>query len=139
MSPFHIGDIVEAAAWFNGAVAKKKAMVAIRIAFKEVEQDVILAPIKWNELPPGSDRTPEPPPDAERGVMLMVGEAEVKAIRKVVVTGFISQLDPKDLADLRQITRKAYLKQNPGTTFTDHQCDEVIERIGPESVLKTLH
>ncbi len=52
---------------------------------------------------------------------------------------FVHELNPADLARLRDITRLAHAWRKPGERrLTDAECDAVIEEIGPDSALRTL-
>ena len=139
--PLYVGDLIEAAFWFSSPTEKQEAKRSIRKAIGRVEDAALLSPVTWAELPPDNERAPEPPEGSPRGVMLLVGEAKVLSVKKAVTKpdGFVGQLDVKDLAELRRVTRSAYAKSNPGITLTDWECDQYIERIGPDSALKTLH
>jgi hypothetical protein len=57
----------------------------------------------------------------------------------VPATGFIYDLTAKDLARLREVTRLMHYQAYPDSPLlTDAECDEIIERIGPQVALKNL-
>ena len=97
----------------------------------------------YSEKLPGEDRVP-PVPDGLTGpaVRLLICESRVvEALAPQVVrsSGFVHDLDRRDLERLRRITRRAYSRTHPGQArLTDAECDAIIEEIGPDSAIKTL-
>lgn len=138
---------IEVAVWLTGREtpnqieAFKKDCTEEVTAFGVMNGVVMGAPV-FTEKRPGGERVPQVPdhisgPD----VRMLVCEAVVVAERAMIVksSGFVQDLDPKDLAKLREITRRAHQKAKPlEMTLTDAQCDEIIEHLGPTSALKTL-
>lgn len=137
---FRKGDVVESAMWYRNPKEKKACRLAIMRHISQASEAMILAPIEWSELSPEHERCPEPPPDAERGIMLLVGEAEVKEIKDVPNKNrFVDQLGPKDLLLIRNITRSIYMGYNQGEdTLSDDECDLLIETMGPDAAVKTM-
>jgi hypothetical protein len=108
-----------------------------------LENGVIMSGAVYTEKLPGDDRVPPVPNHIHGpGVRMLVCEATVVAILKADIiksTGFVADLDKRDLERLRQITRAAHQKAQPmERLLTDAECDEVIERIGPQSALATV-
>lgn len=134
---FRKGDIVQVAFWYSNPDEQAKAKRLIRHQIRQAEGTCILGPIKWSTLSPEDPRVPPPPEKYPRGTMLLVGEAEVREIRRLPdPETFVSNLSPRDLLQLRQVTRRAALQN--GQTLTDEQCDAIIEMLGPDAALKTL-
>lgn len=142
-----IGMPIEVAIWLTGRETEQHMVQWRRDCEAEIgrfglEHGVMMSEGVYTEKRPGEDRVPQVPdhisgPD----VRLLVCEARVLRPETQIVksTGFVQDLDAKDLARLRQITRRAYAKTHPGQArLNDAECDAIIERVGPESALKTL-
>ena len=142
-SIYRQGDFIEAAAWFSSPDEKNRCKLSISKSIAQADGILVMGPIQWSELSPEHERCPEPPEDAERGVMLLVGEAEVLDIpRDGAKSRFVDGLGIKELLMLRNITRKIHLAYNPGESISDQDCDHMIEAMGPEALeeaLSTLH
>jgi len=134
------GDFIESAMWFATPDEKQECKRSIRKAIEKCEEAMILAPVSWAEYSPDHKRCPDPPEGSEHGITLLVGEAEVLAIKEPPpVSRFVDNLEHKDLNLLRNITRSAHLKYNPDSDLlTDAQCDQIIESMGPEAAVKTM-
>jgi hypothetical protein len=138
---------IEVSVWLTGREtpnqieAFKKDCTEEVTAFGVMNNVVMGTPI-FTEKKPGEDRVPQVPmhihgPD----VRMLVCEALIVAERAMIVksSGFVQDLDPKDLAKLREITRRAHQKARPiEMPLTDAQCDAIIEQIGPTSALRSL-
>ena len=140
-----VGDLIESAIWITRDESPETRA--------RYEQDVIRAiddtcseegfergAVSFIEKLPGSDRVPEVPEHIQGSrVRLLVAEAQIISKRVINSKGsFISNLDKKDLLRLRQITRNQWLKQHPGQTLNDSECDQYIELYGPEAAIETL-
>lgn len=143
-----IGMPIEVAVWLTGREtnhqmdAWKKDCEA-EIGRFGLENGVIMSQAVYTEKLPGDDRVPPVPKHIHGpGVRMLVCEATVVAFLKAEIvknTGFVADLDKRDLERLRQITRAAHQKSCPlERMLTDAECDEVIERIGPQSALATV-
>lgn len=54
-------------------------------------------------------------------------------------SGFVADLDAKDLHRLREITRRAYRQRFPNSPpLADSVCDHYIEQLGPQSAVRAL-
>lgn len=142
-----IGMPIEVAVWLTGRETEHQMQAWKKDCEAEIgrfglENGVMMSEAAYIEKRPGEDRVPPVPahisgPD----VRLLVCEATVLRPETQIVksTGFVHDLDAKDLARLRKITRRAYAKTHPGqAALNDPECDAIIERVGPESALKTL-
>jgi hypothetical protein len=143
-----IGLPIEVAVWLTGRetayqMEQWKRDCEAEIGRFGMENGVIMTAGVYTEKRPGEDRVP-PVPDHIAGpdVRLLICEARVAELLKPEIiksTGFVHDLDERDLARLRRITRRAYAKTKPGqAALSDAECDAIIERVGPESALKTL-
>lgn len=144
----NIGLPVETAVWLTGTETRHQLEQWRRDCEAELgrlalEQGITLTPVTWTEKHPGEDRVP-PVPDNLSGpaVRLLVCEARVAGEAKATIIqapGFVADLDKRDLARLRKVTREAHANIWPAAPIlTDAECDDVIERMGPDSALKTL-
>lgn len=147
MPSFGVGDTMETAIWLSGEETIEDRMrftLDAQDAFtKTVERHGFkLGPISWEEKRPWDDRVPKVP-DHIHGpdVRLLVATAEIIADVgiKIEKPGFCHDLEEKDLALLRHITRREYKNNYPGNAeLTDRQCDTIINDLGPEAAVKTL-
>jgi hypothetical protein len=142
-----IGMPIETAVWLTGRETGAQLDAWKRDCIVEVhrfgmENGVVMSEPVFTEKRPGEERVPQVPDHISGpGVRLLVCEATVLRPETQIVrsTGFVQDLDARDLASIRRITRRAYAKANPGQPpLNDIECDAVIERVGPESALKTL-
>jgi hypothetical protein len=141
------GERVEVAVWLSGTETEQQRSewemyCADSLRQAEEANNVNIGEIAWTVKRPGEEMVP-PVPDHISGpdVRLLVGEATVLCERAAIVpaTGFIHDLTAKDLARLRQITRQMHFNAYPKVPLlTDTECDEIIERIGPNVALKNL-
>jgi hypothetical protein len=137
------GETVETAIWLNGTETPEqmtmfKTDVASAMLEAATSQNVALTPLRWAEKRLGDDRVPEPP-DHIQGpdVRLLVAEADV--LEAETESKFLSELEPRDLARLRRVTRETYDRQFPGyKPLTDRQCDTLINDLGPDAALASL-
>lgn len=148
MKRLNIGMPLETAIWLTGAeteaeLERWKQECSAELGGFSLEQEITLTAPAWIEKRPGEDRVP-PVPDHISGpnVRLLICEARVAGPAKPAIlaaTGFVADLDARDLARLRDITRRAHANLYPvAALLTDAQCDDVIERLGPDTALKTL-
>lgn len=145
------GDTIENAIWLNGTetpelLARYKGDVADAMIEVAQSQGAALTPLRWTEKRPGDERVPAVP-DHIQGpdVRLLVAEADVVSMRAQDTGNFLAELEPRDLARLRRVTREAYARwcrENPGKgqrePLTDRQCDTLINDLGPEAALASL-
>lgn len=141
------GDTIEAAIWLSGTETEEQMLrwknMEVPAALREAEQvyGVRIGPPEFTIKRPGDDRVPPVPahisgPD----VRLLICEAEVYPGKPAIIarqSGFVHDLRPDDLAKLRKITRRACYEKT-GQRLTDHQADQIIERLGPDAAVKTL-
>jgi hypothetical protein len=89
MSGYKLGDTLELALWYNGdrLTEKDAARHGIRKAHDIVirQGGLVTTPLKWGELAPGDERVPEPPRHFAGSPRLMVGTADILAIRPGLV------------------------------------------------------
>ena len=141
------GDIIESAIWLAGdetdqMIQSWKDRVRETTNERAKMMNVQVGPFTWIIKSPGDERVPQVP-DHIHGinVRLLVGEAVVLGAKQTVIhkqSGFVYDLTEQDLNNLRQITRRAHAKRNPGSRLDDKQCDAVIEHLGPEIAIRTL-
>jgi hypothetical protein len=144
-----IGLPVEVAVWLTGRetddmIERFKRDCMAELGRFGLERDCVMGPATFVEKLPGEDRVPQVPAHVSGpAVRLLVCEAHVvatgmgEAVTKA--TGFVYDLDRRDLERLRKITRRAYQRRHPEQAMlTDAECDAIIEEIGPESAIKTL-
>ncbi len=142
------GDVLEAAIWLDGRETAEhrrlyEADLQEQLARAGNLYGMVIGPLMWTEMRLGEDRVPKVPDQiAGPDVRLLVAEARVVCrMPDYTVAGgsFVDELEPADLARLRAITRRAHAWRKPGERrLTDAECDAVIERIGPETALRTL-
>ncbi len=138
------GDTIETAIWLDGretpqARAQFEADVSAALVERASAENAVLAPVKWSVKRLGEDRVPEAP-DHIQGpdVRLLVAEADVLSVAPTA-SHFLSELEPRDLTRLRQITRRGYRRAYPGQgRLTDRQCDTLINDLGPEAAVAAL-
>ncbi len=141
------GERIEVAVWLSGTETEQQRsqwemFCDAKLRDTENANNVNIGPITWAVKRPGEEMVPVVPdhisgPD----VQLLVGEAFVLSERAAIVpaTGFIYDLTAKDLGRLRQVTRLMHNNAYPQLPLlTDAECDEIIERIGPDVALKNL-
>lgn len=139
------GETMESAIWINGTegaelLTRYRTDVMNAMLELAASQNLALTPLRWTEKRPGDDRVP-PVPDHIQGpdVRLLVAEADVMAQTLVSAGNFLGELEPRDLARLRRVTREAYLRQYPGRApLTNRQCDTLINDLGPDAALASL-
>ena len=142
-----IGDKLEMAIWLSGKETEQDRTRWEADVCKEAERiaqanDVLLGVAEFTVKRPGEDRVPQVPnhisgPD----VQLLVMEIPILGVRQRVVsrqTGFVHDLVKEDLEKLRRITRRAHARAMPGHRLHDYECDQIIERLGPDTAAKTL-
>ena len=139
-----LGDLIESAIWITGDERKSirdQCEQGVREAIADLcaEEGFEHGPVIFTEKRPGEDRVPAAPAHVQGSrVRLLVGEAKIVWYQLSSSTGFVTNLDKKDLARLRGITRNAWLKSNPGHVLSDVECDDYIEQLGPEAAVNTL-
>jgi len=139
-----IGDVIESAIWITGDEppgmrARYEQDVTEAIDYFCHENKFIHDPITFIEKIPGADRVP-PVPDHIQGsrVRLLIAESTILAPKPELPLGsFIANLDKKDLDRIRTITKRVQIKIN-GTKLDDGECDQFIEKLGPETVIGIL-
>ena len=139
------GTVLETAIWMTGDEpdgVKDRFVRDLRggLASMASAEGVIIGPLVMTELKPGDDRMPKVP-DYIHGsdVRLLVGEAVVFGPEFQSEGYFVADLEPKDLARLRAIARKAFKKLNPDKPeLSIERCDEFINQNGPDIALEAL-
>lgn len=148
MGRVQVGLPVEVSVWLTGRetaaqIERFKRDCMAELARFGAENGCMMGAPAYVEKLPGEARVP-PVPDHVAGpaVRLLICESRVvEVLRPQVITstGFVQDLDRRDLERLRAITRRAYARTHPGQPrLNDVECDAIIERVGPESALKTL-
>ena len=104
---------------------------------------VVRADIDYEILKPGDDRVPPIPRWLEivDGVVPRLFVATAKIVSNVhqEPIGIIGDLDKKDIIKLRFITKREYHKVHPNSTpLTNHECDQIIDKLGMQIVLDQL-
>ena len=139
-----LGDVIESAIWLNGDETKLQRMhyecdVREAIASLCCDEGWLHGPVTFTEKRPGEDLVPEVPDHIQgQCVRLLVAEAEIVGRKpESKPDSFVANLDRKDRARLRKLTRKAHAKVWGGR-LNDRECDEIIEGCGPEAVLTVL-
>lgn len=148
-----LGEAIEAAVWITGdetpeTRTRYKQDVSNAIDAFCSETGFLHGPVRFIEKSPGEDRVPAVPEHIEKRlrlgeiegprIKLLVAESEIIAPAPQTNKGsFVVDLDKVDLEHLRAVTRNAHL-QHFDKTITDPECDDVIERIGPEVALTIL-
>lgn len=141
------GDVLETAMWLDGReteeqMAMHRKVCQQAIARGQEEEGVVIGPIKWVEKYPGDDRVPEVPKGIQGpNVRLLVAEAKVVCMAPHVPLpgSFLLDLDKKDLARLREATRRVWRKDNPhAPDLSDSECDQIIEECGPRAALEQV-
>jgi len=143
-----IGDTLEMAIWYNDQHPQEyaNAVKGIYLALTKTEEKygLRLGPVDFEVLDPGDERVPKPDPKFSGTPKLLVGFAAVVKLVPVTIgedIGFTEDLDNEALQRLRGVTQGAYLKGKPPDhpPLTDEQLDTIINEVGPEVALKTLH
>lgn len=143
------GDFVEAAIWLSGTETEEQlndwkltVLGNKRIDF-ERDYEFEMSPWTFQTKKPGDERVPQVPKGVKGpDVRLLVATAKVGKKRpKIVIKQalpFAEDLTTKDRNTLRKITRDAWVKAHPGERLTDRNCDEVINNLGQEVIMKQL-
>jgi len=134
-----VGEIIESSIWITGEEPpelRKKYEYDVRNAIAILCKGFIHGPVSFVEKRPEEDRVPEVPDHISgQRVRLLVGECELKdKLIEKIEGSFAANLERKDLVKLRKLTR-----EKSGVNLTNERCDEIINQIGPEAVLETLH
>ncbi len=140
-----VGQVLESAMWITGEEPPELRQRFESDACQAIEEmcdyhGLLCGPVTFVEKRPGDERVP-PVPDHIQGprVRLLVAEAELIAPKPEQTTdSFVANLDRKDLARLRRITQRAYMRHFRGRRLTDAELDEVIESMGPEAAVDAL-
>lgn len=140
-----LGDTAWHAAWLTGAETPEVRAdfeTRVREGIQELcrEKGFLPGPVKFRECRPGEGNVPEVP-DHIQGpdVRLLIGEADIIApAPRIERRSFLGELDQKDLARLRRITRKAWQKHYRHRPISDLEIDDIIETLGPEAALDAL-
>lgn len=137
-------EYLQTAIWLDGRETpeqrkKYEDNVAIAMHDEAEAKKIEIGPIMWMELPPWHERVPAPPSNITGpNVRLLAAQATILG-KKKRPNWFLSELEPKDLAVLRRVTRQAYAKSFPDRLpLTDRQCDTLISDLGPGVAVETL-
>ncbi len=143
-----LGDVIENSLWITGdepegMKERYKKEVLATIDDLCTSEGFIHGPISFYEKRPGEDLAPEVPDHIQgsRVRLLIIETTLVKKLKIEDDPSFVSNLDYDDLMKLREITRKAVLK-NYNRYILDDECDEIIEMLGPDAAvnaLRTVH
>lgn len=138
--PIGIGYTLELAIWLTGTESQRHleqwtADAPVLLTSQWPDLHIGLSPLRWATKRPGEDRVPVPPPSISGpDVRLLVVEADVMTVGpKPMERAFVNDLDKRNLARLRAITRRA-----SGRAITDEQADSIIETLGPDSAARAL-
>lgn len=158
--PLLFGDTLELAVWLDGT----ETPYMLEHYQREIMPDVILesarrhkiltAPPSFHVKRPGEDRVPPVPAWLEQRIadhgrrMVTIGmgiqeQAPILLVAEAKVVGrmpdfsarsFLADLNPDDLKNLRVVTKRAWLAQNPGAgPLTDSEADTIIDQHGPDA------
>lgn len=139
-----IGDIAKITIWKTGLETPEQ----LRLFKEDAEEALTMSvraegyeagPVWWEEFPQGTAGCP-PVPEGIYGpdVRLVVVSAPVTWTRRPV-SRFTQELEPYDLAVLRNVTRRKYAEAHPYLPpLHDGQCDTLINDLGPEAALDEL-
>ncbi len=101
--------------------------------------------IDYKILKPGDDRVPSVPRWLEKTKnatpRLLIATTKTRLMSSVCqeTMGIVGDLDKKDIARLRYITRRAHHMEYPrGDPLTDYECDQIIDKLGLEIVMDQL-
>ena len=97
---------------------------------------VILSEPRFYTLEPGEGRAGTPPDGAQgTNMRLLVAECAVRGFKpRTEESNFLLDLDPKDLAYLRKVTKRAASPHK----ISNEQADAIIMRYGPVTAQKLL-
>jgi hypothetical protein len=133
-----LGDTIETAIWLDGRETKAQRSAYEREVTEAIDMECstngfLHGEIKFHVKHPYDDRVPEVPEHIEgTQPRLLVAEADIVAKKFETTSTFVSTLETKDLLKLRKITKAGYLKN--GHVLNDHQSDQVIEMLGPDTI-----
>jgi len=145
------GDLAEWAIWLSGKETEehmhhfKEVVIPNVIKRTEQERGVKLANVRFVIKKPGEDRVPKVPdhisgPDVRLFVFVAdVHPADSKPVIAKEEPGFVNDLKPEDQQRLREIARRMHKRANPALPrLKDHECDRIINMVGPDVVLKQI-
>lgn len=143
MNPIKLGDTLELAIWLTGTETRQhieqwRVDAPVMLTAPWPRFRIELSPLRWTIKRPGEDRVP-PVPVSISGpdVRLLVAEADVTALGDIPRDrAFVGDLDKRDLAKLRKITKRALSKS--GRVISDEIVDTIIEKLGPDSAARAL-
>ena len=127
------GDWLRQAYWYNADNPEEKndAEDKVTTAILELAMGfgVTTKPIQWEHISPDSPQVPAPPDRLHGNIKCAIGSAEVIC---PVYTGpkFTEEIEPHELAELREATRRAHWKV-AGTYLSTEDCDDRINDRGP--------
>lgn len=134
------GDMLEASLWYNSLnpLDKVAAQRGVRECLEIMAQacGLLIGDIIWEDIGPEDGRVPEPPEAYYGAPMCLYGQAPVVAARRAPVSAFTHELEDEDLERVRTHTRKA--AAGYGQYLSDEECDEIINRIGPDAAVARL-
>lgn len=131
---------------------------------KAKAERVSIADPEFTAKLPGDDRVPPVPPWLEQKVislgrkpvtlslvqgrepktyvapvLLVAGAMVLGPKQSLQQKGFLADLSPSDLADLRKRTREVWDKSRVGwRTLTDQECDKLIDEHGPDAAVSAV-
>jgi hypothetical protein len=141
------GETLEAAFWLTGKETRDDLVRITENAQNAFERaaehhHVVLTTPKARTLRPGGERVPQVPDEISGpDVRLLVYEATILCPMPdfSLAPSILADLEPKDLALLRKVTRDAHRKRyKRATPLTNEECDRIIEEIGPDAAVNAL-
>jgi len=138
-----LGDTVENAIWLDGRETKEQRKAYEKAVEVAIEQECsqngfMCGKVIFHVKHPYDERVP-PVPEHITGTQprLLVAESDVIGLAiEEVQSSFISDIEPRDLLKLREITRRAAVAR--GHFLNDHEVDDIIETLGPEAAMDAL-
>lgn len=139
-----LGDLVENSIWITGdepdsLLNRYKRDVTESIDELCEHKGFFHGDVTFYEKRPEDEDVPEVP-DHIQGSKVRLLCAESPVIKKrpeKIESSFVHNLDKKDLARLRRLTRVASMKYYK-RMISNSECDEIIEAIGPEAAIETM-
>lgn len=135
------GDYIERAWWvFDGTSEQAaEAVLEYRITEEFRNEGWTCSPIRYEKLPPDSQRLTDPPPEGIQGrnPYVILGWAE--AVAPLPQFSFTSDMTDEDIERLRGVVQKQWARYYPGERLPDATADAVIDGLTPETLRSMLH
>ncbi len=143
-----IGSELEFALWYDAnehldPINSCSASIKDTLDIICAKNKIIHGNINYEILKVGDDRVPLVPRWLEviDGALpkLLVATTKITGNDRQESMGIIGDLDKKDVVRLRVITKRQYHKVYPkDNPLTDHECDQIIDKLGLEVVMDQL-